>query len=170
MKKIFIFSLMLASFLCSEANERSLQQKLEIASEVLGERLPSVGGKTSRGGAGENLRVMRQTDAYTVVGRNRNGFVVLANDDAFKAVIGYSDEGTFGDNPALGWFLDRINDASLRTASTGYQVIPAGCKSSVEHLVTTKWGQDAPFNSQCPQVNDKNCWVGCVATAMCLTA
>lgn len=37
---------------------------------------------------------MRQTDAYTVVGRNRNGFVVLANDDAFKAVIGYSDEGT----------------------------------------------------------------------------
>ena len=48
MKKIFIFSLMLASFLCSEAKERSLQQKLEIASEVLGERLPSVGGKTSR--------------------------------------------------------------------------------------------------------------------------
>ena len=71
MKKIFIFSLMLASFLFSEAKERSLQQKLEIASEVLGERLPSVGGKTSRGGAGENLRVMRQTDAYTVVGRNR---------------------------------------------------------------------------------------------------
>lgn len=45
MKKILIFSLMLASFLCSEAKERSLQQKLEIASEVLGERLPSVGGK-----------------------------------------------------------------------------------------------------------------------------
>lgn len=166
MKKIFIFSLMLASFLCSEAKERSLQQKLEIASEVLGERLPSVGGKTSRGGAGENLRVMRQTDAYTVVGRNRNGFVVLANDDAFKAVIGYSNEGTFGDNPALGWFLDRINDASLRAASTGYQVVPAGCKSSVEHLIAVKWGQDAPFNSQCPQVNGKNCWVGCVATAM----
>lgn len=36
MKKIFIFSLMLASFLCSEAKERSLQQKLEIASEVWG--------------------------------------------------------------------------------------------------------------------------------------
>lgn len=36
MKKIFIFSMMLASFLCSEAKERSLQQKLEIASEVLG--------------------------------------------------------------------------------------------------------------------------------------
>ena len=88
MKKIFIFSLMLASFLCSEAKERSLQQKLEIASEVLGERLPFGGGNTSRGGVGENLRVMRQTDAYTVVGRNRNGFVVLANDDAFKAVIG----------------------------------------------------------------------------------
>lgn len=120
MKKILIFSLMLASFLCSEAKKRSLQQKLEIASEVLGERLPSVGGKTSRGGVGESLRVMRQTDAYTVVGRNRNGFVVLANDDAFKAVIGYSDEGTFGDNPALGWFLARINDASLRAASTGY--------------------------------------------------
>lgn len=166
MKKIFIFSLMLASFLCSEAKERSLQQKLEIASEVLGERLPSVGGKTSRGGVDESLRVMRQSNAYTVVGRNRNGFVVLANDDAFKAVIGYSDEGTFGDNPALEWFLARINDASLRTASTGSQVIPAGCKSSVEHLVTTKWGQDAPFNSQCPQVNGKNCWVGCVATAM----
>ena len=157
MKKILIFSLMLASFLCSEAKERSLQQKLEIASEVLGEHLPSVGGKTSRGGVGESLRVMRQTDAYTVVGRNRNGFVVLANDDAFKAVIGYSDEGTFGDNPALGWFLARINDASLRAASTGYQVIPAGCKSSVEHLIAVKWGQDAPFNSQCPQVNGKNC-------------
>lgn len=147
--------MMLASFLCSEAKERSLQQKLEIASEVLGERLPSVGGKTSRGGVDESLRVMRQSNAYTVVGRNRNGFVVLANDDAFKAVIGYSDEGTFGDNPALEWFLARINDASLRAASTGYQVIPAGCKSSVEHLVTTKWGQDAPFNSQCPQVNGK---------------
>ena len=30
---------------------------------------------------------MRQTDAYTVVGRNRNGFVVLANDDALKAIL-----------------------------------------------------------------------------------
>ena len=66
----------------------------------------------------------------------------------------------------MGWFLDRINDASLRAASTGYQVVPAGCKSSVEHLIAVKWGQDAPFNSQCPQVNGKNCWVGCVATAM----
>ena len=42
MKKIFIFSLMLASFLCSEAKERSLQQKLEIASEVLEERIKKV--------------------------------------------------------------------------------------------------------------------------------
>ena len=67
MKKILIFSLMLASFLCSEAKERSLQQKLEIASEVLWEHLPSVGGKTSRGGVGESLRIMRQTDAYTVL-------------------------------------------------------------------------------------------------------
>lgn len=45
MKKIFIFSMMLASFLCSEAKERSLQQKLEIASEVLGSVCLLLAGK-----------------------------------------------------------------------------------------------------------------------------
>ena len=144
MKKILIFSLMLASFLCSEAKERSLQQKLEIASEVLRERLPSVGGKTSRGGVGESLRVMRQSNAYTVVGRNRNGFVVLANDDAFAAylwtqwihiakvsrfwtlVAAISGEPA-QDNPAYAGSAG-MSGARWRRCWLGHGVLPGACR------------------------------------------
>ncbi len=75
-------------------------------------------------------------------------------------MIGYSDEGTFGDNPALGWFFDRLMTLHfvllLRVIRLSLQV----ASRVLEHLVTTN-GPGAPFDSQCPQVNGKNCWVGC---------
>ena len=51
------------------------------------------------------------------------------------------------------------------------QAQPTAVKEFVEPLLTTKWGQDAPFNLQCPLKTDgqgrqQHCRVGCVACAM----
>ena len=46
-----------------------------------------------------------------------------------------------------------------------------GVKAYVEPLLTTRWGQDAPYNLQCPEKTNakgeqQHCRVGCVACAM----
>ena len=37
--------------------------------------------------------------------------------------------------------------------------------SSVPSFVTTKWGQDSPWNYKCPSINGNQCLTGCVAVA-----
>ena len=44
----------------------------------------------TRGGAAQ-LEVMKQGRQYTVLGYAQGGFAVIANDDRFDAVLGYSD-------------------------------------------------------------------------------
>lgn len=44
--------------------------------------------------------------------------------------------------------------------------IPEGCKAEVPAMLTTTWGQDAPYFNATPTVGGKQCVTGCVATAL----
>ena len=60
---------------------------------------------------------------------------------------------------------------SLTVVSMAAVAQPSGVKSWVEPLLTTAWGQDAPYNLQCPEKTNakgeqQHCRVGCVACAM----
>lgn len=44
--------------------------------------------------------------------------------------------------------------------------IPEGCKAEVPAMLTTTWGQEAPYYNATPTVDGKHCVTGCVATAL----
>jgi len=101
-----------------------------------------------------------------------NGFVIASGDDCAYEILGYSDKGSFdADNipenvqawldgyaKEIEWGREN-NVLSLKTAKAG----PA--KKSVEPLLTTRWGQNSPYNDQCV-FNGVVCKTGCAATAM----
>lgn len=44
--------------------------------------------------------------------------------------------------------------------------IPEGCKSEVAPMLTTTWGQYAPYYNMTPKMDGKQCLTGCIATAL----
>lgn len=44
--------------------------------------------------------------------------------------------------------------------------IPEGCKAEVPAMLTTTWGQGAPYYNATPTVDGKQCVTGCIATAL----
>ena len=101
-----------------------------------------------------------------------DGFVIASGDDCAYEILGYSDKGSFdADNIPenvqawLDGYAEEIewgrenNVLSLKTAKAG----PA--KKSVAPMLTTRWGQNSPYNDQCV-FNGVVCKTGCGATAM----
>ncbi|MGM9869943.1 MAG: C10 family peptidase, partial [Sodaliphilus sp.] len=106
------------------------------------------------------------------------GYVVVAGDDRFPSVIGYSDEGEFreSDMPEnmrewLEQYAEQVRyvqshpnvKVSASSSFTAGNVYPL--------LGSTKWNQSAPYNNLCPTYVDSNgetkrAVTGCVATAM----
>lgn len=116
---------------------------------------------------------------YYVVSPGENlGYVVVSGDDETTQVLGYSLSGSVvsSDNlaPEMKYWLDCYDDeiSYLRsnTARYGMRIYES---PSVEYtkaydplLVDIKWNQDDPYNSQCPMMNGKRTYVGCLATAI----
>ena len=118
------------------------------------------------------------------------GFVIIAADDAYRPVIGYSDASTFdADNipPALIDYLDGIAESINRLRRNGganatpmvaaewHSLLTKGELLSrnggrgVDYLVQTQWNQDYPYNYYCPEDPDGphgHTYVGCLATSM----
>lgn len=124
---------------------------------------------------------------YYIFNVGETGFVIIAGDDHYRPVIGYSDEGTFNPNdmaPALVDYLEGVRQGVME-ASQAFSATPSvaadwamleKCGRLVsrhggredEYLVETKWNQNYPYNYFCP-VGDGgpggHCYAGCVATA-----
>ena len=116
-----------------------------------------------------------------------NSFVVMSADDCAQPILGYSlsDKFIVDDMPEnLRWWLQQYSDeiqwgiengiqSDKRTADE-WRDLQAGKSSKdtpdviVGPLITTKWGQDAPYNNLCPynESAGKRAVTGCVATAM----
>lgn len=106
-------------------------------------------------------------------------FALVAADDVVPSrLLGYSDAApaTNGLNsipPALHrLILDYAAEIETMRAN-GIKATPAQSRAEVDTrepvqpLVTTHWNQSAPFNLQCPVVDETfQCVTGCVATAM----
>ncbi|NQV02306.1 MAG: C10 family peptidase [Bacteroidia bacterium] len=121
------------------------------------------------------------------------GFVIVAADDAVSPILGYSytSHYTMENQPAgfRSWMegyireIQYIKDQQLQADNAikdGWERLrkdpsmhpPEGNRTNVEPLLSTKWNQDFPYNSFCPQENNvmPNYYfhvpAGCVATAM----
>lgn len=115
-------------------------------------------------------------DFYVFNAENNGGFVIISGDDRTPEVLGYSDTGSLDLNnlpPNLKWWMEEYSkqikalDTSAQTQRVNNsRAITRTTKTPVEPLITTKWGQGSPYNLMCPEIDDKHCVTGCVATAM----
>ena len=124
---------------------------------------------------------------YYIYNVGNTGFVIMAADDHYRPIIGYSDKGIFDVNdmaPALAYYLEGIrqgvteaSQASAVTPSvaadwamlekTGQLVSRHGGRED-EYLIETTWNQNYPYNYFCPEGAGGpggHCYAGCVATA-----
>lgn len=124
---------------------------------------------------------------YYVFNIGDTGFVIIAGDDHYRPVIGYSEEGIFDPDdmaPALVDYLEGVRQGVMEAVTapaaqsavaadwamlekTGRMVSRHGGRED-EYLVETKWNQNYPYNYFCPEGAGGpggHCYAGCVATA-----
>lgn len=173
MKRNFLLLTAFVSLaLTAMAAPRTLEQMKTAAREALSAQARRAPGLSGDGQQAE-LKVLRQEPQLTVLGYDEGRFAVVANDDQFPSVLGYSDT-SFGDEPAPGllWWMQTMNATLERHLSTGQPLtttLPSGDQQeSVDQLVTCHWAQSSPYNNKLPSTG--NTWsryvTGCVATAM----
>lgn len=169
MKKLILsLSFLLASAIAFAA-PRSLSQMKEAVKSVLNTQ-----SAATRGGQAQ-LEVLKEGRQLTVLGYAAGSFAVIANDDAFDAVLGYSDTRFSPDNmpPALQWWMDAADEAMQQRldageAATTATTTPAelGYTPQVDELMQTRWDQRKPYNNLVAQRLGAAYPTGCVATAM----
>ena len=105
---------------------------------------------------------------YAVRLSEQGGYVLVSGDDRFTDVLGYIGDNTFDEQDMpdnmRAWLQGYIDEMAQLEANDYQPAIRrgAGTKSAISPLISTMWGQDEPFNNQCPSP----CVTGCVATAM----
>ena len=113
-----------------------------------------------------------ETSAFYVFNVEDNGgFVIVSGDERTPAILGYSDSGNMdlGHLPSnVQWLMDYYEDgiSNLTDAAVGAVRHQAPAKPEIAPLIATQWGQNSPFNDQCPMVGSQRPLTGCVAAAM----
>ena len=102
-----------------------------------------------------------------------SGFIVTPADDCAEAtVLGYGTVTGETLPPNMQAWLDEYarqiewlrNNPSAAQSSTPRRA--PDTKAPIYPLCSSTWGQDAPFNNECPTVDGWRCPTGCLATAM----
>ena len=175
MTLLFLCLLFLMPGLTSiNAKERSREEMRSIAAQAINSHLKSMRQAPRHGVLTEYLT----EEGVTILGYENGGFAVVTHDDALPAVVGYSS-ATYSqedENPAFHWWLSSIGKAAEYYSSNGLRPRhiapdPKKYQPSVLPLLSTEWGQEAPYNQACPIRLDGESYprhsvVGCVATAL----
>lgn len=134
----------------------------------------SLAYKSVRSHASKGRGVAAKDAYYYVFNHEEGGFVIVSGDDATEEILGYSDTGTFDTNNIpenMKELLDGYQEEITYARSHGLKRAKATevtevAKQVIEPLISTQWGQDAPFNQQCFTTGGSQAVTGCVATAM----
>ena len=111
---------------------------------------------------------------YYVFNIKGGGFVIIAGEDRATQVLGYSDKGRFSFTQMPAPLQDLLagykQEIEFLQTYEGNDLVPApasfNATTGVEPLIKTTWGQEEPYDWQCPMQDGELCVVGCVATAM----
>ena len=108
--------------------------------------------------------------AFNITG---GGFVIIAGEDRANQVLGYSDNGCLDFNnlpenlkALLKGYQEEIEYLQVHPSLDVKPAIRSNGGIVVAPLIKSHWGQQMPYNLQCPIYNGEYCVVGCVATAM----
>ncbi len=126
----------------------------------------------------------RVTSSYTLYQTRQGDFAMIAADDRLPAVLAVGECRTSGAtlaNPGFEWYCSSIEEVSRiltgrDMAFTTTLPDPGKYPAKVDALITSQWGQDAPYSYWCPTGYGEicedytpdvvHCCVGCVATAL----
>ncbi len=173
MKKLF-FLIGLAMVCAAQASAESVseQKALEIAQRFFSKKKTSVKSVSS---SDQDLQLAQRSASYYAFSRGEaDGYVIVAAEDAYFSdeVLGYSDSGEFDvDNmpAAMRWWLGEYDRALAQAKNNGVSIRSVRSRATftnVAPLLSSKWGQDAPYNDKCPIVGGVKAPTGCVATAL----
>ena len=109
--------------------------------------------------------------AFNIAG---GGFIIIAGEDRATQVLGYSDQGQLDFNHLpyglQGLLSGYKHEIEFLQTYKGDDLLPApqsfNAGNGVDPLIKTNWGQEIPYDLQCPVYQGEYCVVGCVATAM----
>ena len=112
---------------------------------------------------------------YIFNDKEKGAFVIVSGDNRMRDVLGWSDKGVFGDGELPEGLADLLNlyerqwaDAMQMEEAASYaDGLPRWADLEVKPLLSTQWGQGAPYNAKCPSAGrGTKPPAGCVATAM----
>ncbi len=109
-------------------------------------------------------------DYYVFNIENEQGFVIISGDDRTRSVLAYGDGNIDMKRiPAnMQWLLDQYKQ-QMECLRSHPDIQPSTATTNdvtIEPMITCHWGQTEPYYNQCPVMNGKYCYTGCVATAM----
>mgnify|MGYP001071693050 CR=1 FL=1 len=153
---LLVLSLMTVSVL---GGPRSVEDMMNAARKVIKLR-PSM----HSAGASQKLEVLQKGQMLNVIGYKNGGFAVIATDDNFAPVLGYSDTQFTTDNmpPAMQWWMNMTENALQTALENGEEVKSAAELRSAEYpeavaeLLTTRWDQMTPYNKELVRITGKS--------------
>lgn len=156
------------------ARERSVEEMEQIAKAAI----PMAAQARARvKGYEQKVEKLYELPALCVMGYAEGGFAVIARDDKYRAVWGYSDAPFDAEDvsPEFEWLMQEFDQAMQTNAVSEAMLKAAGDDATTSQpvvgpLIKTKWGQRDPFNRHCPKVmseeGEVNCVAGCIPTAL----
>ena len=172
MKKLTLLLITLFVSLMSFAGEVTEQEALQKAQKFFKDK--QIKSKNLKRAARAKQSSDAHNDYYVFNAENNGGFVIISGDDRTEEVLGYADSGSLDMDtlpPNIKWWLSEYSKQIRAIDSLGIKersVSKRAPKAAIATLMSTKWGQDNPYNMNCPAFFDTGdkCVTGCVATAM----
>lgn len=179
MSSMVIVSLALGSFQANAGNINATAARTAASKFI---HAQAAKGSFRANAATSGLKLVHTEASATTLGANDyyafnlegGGFIIIAGEDRAPQVLGYSDKGQF-DYSRLPYNVQGLLDSYKREieflqAYKEDDLVPVQqtltATGDVEPLIKTNWGQEDPYDWQCPVYQGQYCVVGCVATAM----
>lgn len=174
MKRTLLLAASALAAMAIQAKVVTTQQALALAKQFRQAQVAKGGVKAAPMMADMKLAYTANGAEYYVFnGSGSTGYVIVAGDDCAPTILGYSDTGSFDIGsipPAMKTWLDLYAQQVAVSAKSGIKYAPATDPDheKIEHMMTTRWNQGAPYNDLCPLDEKLNAHAatGCVATAM----
>ena len=164
MKKLLLILLVCLSYTLADAGVRSAFEMQKIAFSQL-KSFRQTPSANSRLLSANQIICVDDAKAYSVYEVHDMGFVIVGKDTRLPEVLGYSKTAYDADNmpDGLKYWLSQVSEACAKGTPLTVrkrQVEP------IEPFVTTRWGQEEPYNLLAPKLGSRSTPTGCVATAM----
>ena len=176
MKRILIFAAIVATMVCNvQASHISESQARQVARQFFNAK--SSRHLTSSAASELRLAYIAADEHFYVFNRGALGpFVIISGDDRLPQVLGYGDKGDFSAAqlpPALQYWMGEMNRQIeyLQSHDDAVAHQPVKRATAVDPLLSTRWGQETPYNDMCPTYDLSSGGVaravtGCVATGV----